>query len=174
MTVNISPPKRYPGGKRVPPATTKAAIEAAQRAREEAEKAVVLNQPHRRGNNDQRCENALGRFCLQNKLAGELYDAGQQYASLVRQWRIAIANIHAEGHKNLGSKRDEITREEAEKITRRVLEAESALRRVNACAWVRHIAVDDKTGDERKLPKESRQVIIDGLLELAVHFGMRR
>jgi hypothetical protein len=50
---------------------------------------VVLAQPHRRGERDQKAATALGRFCLRNKLEPELYQAGEDYAALVRRWRVA-------------------------------------------------------------------------------------
>lgn len=50
---------------------------------------VVLSQPHRRGNTDQKCESALGRFCLRMKLREELYSAGKNYADITRAWRVA-------------------------------------------------------------------------------------
>ena len=52
----------------------------------------VAQQPHRRGARnpmDPRLENALGRFCVAHSLAGELYDAGQEWASICRRWRSA-------------------------------------------------------------------------------------
>lgn len=47
---------------------------------------VVLAQPHRRGNRSQLAESPLGRFCLVHDLPGELFDAGEEYASLKRAW----------------------------------------------------------------------------------------
>jgi hypothetical protein len=58
----------------------------AQKAREFAEQLTVLNQPHRRGNPDQMCGDALGRFVLAHRLGREVYDAGQRYSMLVRRF----------------------------------------------------------------------------------------
>lgn len=62
--------------------------------RADAIRGVVLAQPHRRGNTDQRAESPWGRFCLRagpghRPLDREIYDAGEQYAGLKRRWRAA-------------------------------------------------------------------------------------
>jgi hypothetical protein len=57
---------------------------------EEAEMQTVLAQPHRRGNRDQRCETALGRFFIAYpRLRDELFDAAKEYAGLKGRWRAA-------------------------------------------------------------------------------------
>lgn len=71
---------RHPCGKRKQPSVA---------ARAESIVSVVLAQPHRRGNTDQRAEGAWGRFCLRARLAREVYDAGEEYASVKRRWRAA-------------------------------------------------------------------------------------
>jgi hypothetical protein len=167
---SISARQRHPGGKIKQP--TKAEREAAEKAREQAEKATVLAQPHRRGDTDQRCESALGSFVIRNKLRSELYDAGQAYADLVRRWRLVIGGVRIEGHKSLGADQHEVTRELADKLTKRVDEADNVLRRCRAYPWVRHIVVDYPTKDIRALPREAQPVITAGLFELAVHFGL--
>jgi hypothetical protein len=49
------------------------------------EKLTVLSQPHRRGEReDQKQESPLGRFVIRHKLREELYDAGNEYAGMVR------------------------------------------------------------------------------------------
>jgi hypothetical protein len=53
------------------------------------ERAVVLAQPHRRGNPDQRCACAFGRFCMGAGFKPAVFDAGEQYAAVVRRWRAA-------------------------------------------------------------------------------------
>jgi len=64
--------------------------ESFQRRMEQVEMQTVLAQPHRRGNTDQRCESALGRFSIANpKLRRELFDAASDYAGLKRRWRAA-------------------------------------------------------------------------------------
>lgn len=83
----ISPRRREKSGKLQRP--SKAQMEAILKQREEAEMSVVLNQPHRKGNRDQRCENALGRFVIRMKLRDELYTAGQEFETITRSWRAA-------------------------------------------------------------------------------------
>lgn len=59
-------------------------------ARRQEHKQVVLAQPHRRGNTDQRCATAIGRFFIRNpRLRRELPDAAERYAALKRRWRAA-------------------------------------------------------------------------------------
>lgn len=66
---------RHPGGEVI-------------RERSDAVKGVVLAQPHRRGDTDQRRASALGRACRRARLRRECYDAGEDYAALVRRdWR---------------------------------------------------------------------------------------
>lgn len=88
--MNISPPLRERSGRRQ--RNTKEAIEAAQRKREEAEKAVVLSQPHRRGNTDQRCASHVGRYmlALQGHAAyvSQCQDAYDELRNIVRRWRM--------------------------------------------------------------------------------------
>jgi len=91
MTViTILPPRRERNGRKQRP-TTKADIEAAQRAREEAEKATVLAQPHRRGNTDQRCENNAGRYMMHlqqhSSWQPQCQDAYDELRGIVRRWR---------------------------------------------------------------------------------------
>ncbi|RJP45460.1 hypothetical protein C4587_00760 [Candidatus Parcubacteria bacterium] len=83
---SIVPPRRWKNGNR---AVSRAAkqIEAHQKALEEAEMRVVLAQPHRLGSRSQKRENALGRFCEDNRLIDELYRAGTEYGALRRKWQ---------------------------------------------------------------------------------------
>lgn len=83
----ILPKRREKNGRLQRP--SKKQMEAILRSREESEMAVVLAQPHRRGNRDQKCESALGRFCIRMKLREELHDAGKHYANITRLWRVA-------------------------------------------------------------------------------------
>ena len=76
---------REPSGKLQRP--TAAEREAARLRREAGERATVLAQPHRRGNQDQLCASALGRHCLDHRLRRELFDAGEEYAETARRWR---------------------------------------------------------------------------------------
>lgn len=78
-----------------------ARLAAAERATRMAETALVLSQPHRRGNGSQECATALGRFWLSLKTSDKtLMDAGEAYARIVRQyrraWGIATESVPAE------------------------------------------------------------------------------
>ena len=77
---------REPNGRLQRP-TTNAALNALADAARRREQAVVLNQPHRRGEESPFAESPLGRLCLRHKLKRELYDAGMFYGSIVACWR---------------------------------------------------------------------------------------
>lgn len=61
-------------------------IEAQERAETLS---VALMQPHRAGNDDPKLSTPLGRFCIVQRLRGELYQAGDQYAEVLRQAKAA-------------------------------------------------------------------------------------
>ena len=69
------------------------------------DKIVVLRQPHRLGNTDQRCESPFGRFCMKHGLRDEILQAGEQYEGIVRRWR-AAKGIPTEGTGNGGGSGD--------------------------------------------------------------------
>lgn len=174
MKSAISPPHREKNGRKQRPSA--AEIAAAQK---EAEAnalhqvvGLVLNQPHRMGDNDQRLHCALGRMCKRLKLRDELYRAGDEYAALVRRWLIAIGGIRPEGHKASGNSQEEITREIADKLTARLDEADAVLKRSGAYPWVRHICVDYPSQNVSELPPIAGAKARQGLFDLAVHFGM--
>lgn len=50
----------------------------------------VLSQPHRKGNLDQRCGDALGRYCIKCGLDNDIYTAGDQYRNLITKWRVLV------------------------------------------------------------------------------------
>ena len=77
---------REPNGRLQRPTTLEAlnALAAGERRKQQA---VVLRQPHRRGEDSPLAESPLGRLCLRNKLKRELYEAGMNYGSIVACWR---------------------------------------------------------------------------------------
>ena len=86
--------------KRVPFNPALASRVAHQDAGRLAEAIVVLSQTHRRGNTDQKCASALGRFVMAYKLRSEIYDAGQEYLEVTTRWRGAKGiptSVHAGG-----------------------------------------------------------------------------
>ncbi len=78
---------REPNGR--PQRPSAAERQAARLKREQGERATVLAQPHRRGNQDQLCASPLGRHVLDCRLRRELYDAGEEYTETTRRWRAA-------------------------------------------------------------------------------------
>lgn len=166
----ISPPEREKSGRKK--RSTKAEIEAAQREALAREQAKVLSQPHRRGDNDQRLYCALGQVCKLLHLRDEQYRAGEEYATIVRRWMVAVGGIKAEGHKAIGLFQDEITREVADRLTAQLEDADAVLRRAGAYPWVRHICVDYPAQNIREFPLAGLSKVQRGLFDLAVHFGM--
>jgi len=137
-------------------------------------KGVVLDQPHRRGNTDQRCENALGRFVIALRLAPELYDAGQEYGGIVRSHRRltglpgVLSNGPGAGH----TCDDDEIREKIERLRTRSRDAFSSMRPADA-SLTRWLCVDAGPSDDVDMNDASAVLRIrEGLYALAVHFGM--
>lgn len=61
-------------------------LKAADGAAGLIEKRQVLDQMHRKGSTDQRCESPLGRFTIQHCLRPEVYDAAIEYRHLARSF----------------------------------------------------------------------------------------
>lgn len=76
--------KRKPGD-RFPCGQLKKIVDA-EKAASMVQKSVVLNQPHRQGEESQLAGSALGRFVLRRRLRREYFDAGEQWASTKRKW----------------------------------------------------------------------------------------
>lgn len=90
--------------------------------REQKERAEIMSiaiaQPHRRGSDDIRLSEPLGRFCAVHKLREALYEAGCDYAVIIRQAKTARGfNVHgfspAQGEQALTEKQIEAIREAA-------------------------------------------------------------
>lgn len=133
MSLAMAPQRKRKPGKRErngrPLRPTIWELKELQRAREETEKQTVLAQPHRRGERDQKAASALGRFCLQHKLEGELYQAGEEYGNLVRRWRIAnCIPVQGRPGPSLGIEPDDAT---VQGWGRRILEIEDRLLRAS-------------------------------------------
>ena len=81
---------RYPCGKLKGPSAKERALTEAEVYR--ANMQQVASQPHRRDFRDPlspRLDSALGRLCERLGLRSELFDAGRDYAELMRRWRAA-------------------------------------------------------------------------------------
>ena len=172
MKPSISPPRREPNGRRSRP-TTKADIEAAQRASEEREKAVVLAQPHRKGSTDQKCGWPLGEFALANRARPNwdeaLYHAGNEYSALVRRWRLAKGIPDPSAGRGSGGSidcdPDVVARLEAQWRS-----AESYVK-----FWggnTEHAVIRKLCADHEELPVELHGYGMRGLRLLARHFQM--
>lgn len=138
-----------------------------ERHSREHEMAVVLAQPHRRGERDQKAASALGRFVLQQKLKEEVYDAGEEYAALVRRWRVA-KGVPVQGRvgPSTGMPLDDATVDTWGKriasIERRFLKAGPGV--ASATIWL--------TIDDRDLASPSWPLALVGLRALADELGL--
>ncbi|MFN7610398.1 MAG: hypothetical protein ACK5QX_05595 [bacterium] len=169
---SISPVIRERNGRRKRP-TTKADIEAAQRAAEERQKATVLAQPHRRGNTDQKCVWPLGQFAILCKARGNwdeaLYHAGNEYSALVRRWRLAKGIPDPSAGKARGTGKDT----DPDVIVRLEAQWRDAESYVKTMGGMReYAAVRTLCADHQELPDEAHGYAVRGLRLLAKYFGM--
>jgi hypothetical protein len=147
--------------------TTVAQIEAAERAREEHEMAVVLAQPHRCGSRSQARATALGRFVEDNKLRSEFITAGEHYASLRRKWAAAKG---APMPDRLGGSGADIPADVVARWGDQIFALEAAMLRAGVSAlgaveWLAYQGLD--------LPRNTpKQDAIDGLMALAVEMQL--
>lgn len=130
----------------------------------------VAAQPHRRSAPDPldpRLENALGRFCVRLKLRPELYDAGQEWASIVRRWRAAkgCPEPMLRGPQGSGLGPSEAT---VAAWTRLVVEVERELSAHGQAVWfaARQVCIDD---NDLALDQDEAGVL--GLIEVAKALG---
>jgi hypothetical protein len=141
-----------------------------ERAARDIEKVVVLAQPHRRGNSDQRRSSPLGCFVIDHKLRDELYDAGNEYAALVRRlWAAKGVPVDQRGSAagmGLGPS-DATVRgwERDEEGIRTILMRLSTQTYLN----IRLITVE-----ERGIKPEFYGEVVKGLRAIAIELGMMR
>lgn len=124
---------------------------------------TVLAQPHRRGNTSQLCASALGRFCLRMKLQPALYEAGQEYAGLIRRWRSAKGVPDPEITSALGNGVGP-TPEKVREWTTEILRIETNMLR-SGREWyyaVRSVCIDNVDPDA-----SNEGYAVEGLMELA-------
>ena len=145
------------------------ALTPQQQAEEELVVATVLAQPHRRGNRSRQLADPLGRLCEAGKWHPTCYDAGLMYGEIVRQLR------RAEGHRVIGYRFDgcggePIEDETLEMYKAKVRNADWELRRV--MAGLPSLMVDLCYLELE--PMHSIDKLKNGLVRLAVHFGMRK
>lgn len=152
---------RSPNGRLRQP--TKAEREAAAKTKEQEAMQTVLAQPHRRGNTSQLCASALGRFCLRMKLQPALYEAGQEYAGLIRRWRSAKGVPDPEITGALGNGTGP-TPEKVREWTAEILRIETNMLR-SSREWyfaVRSVCIDNVDPDAT-----NEGFGVEGLMELA-------
>jgi hypothetical protein len=136
----------------------------------EAIEAVVLAQPHRRGNADPRCASVFGRFCLRLKLRAELNDAGEEYAATVKRWRAAKGIPTPFHNEATGSGRGAADPTVAA-WQRQMLAMERAMMDAGLKAL---LAVKQLTLDGNELAMDQDAAGVEGLMALAVHLGLTR
>ena len=140
-----------------------------------AERLQVMRQPHRRMNIDQRCENPLGRFVIALRLAPELYDAGQEYAGIVRSHRrlMGLPGVLSNGPGSGHRCEDADIAEKVERLRVRSRDAYSAMRPSDA-RITKWLCVEAGPSDDVDLNDPAAVISLTwGLNALAVHFGMK-
>lgn len=172
MKLLISPPHREKNGRKRRQ-STKAEIEDAQRAAEEREKAVVLAQPHRRGNSDQKCGWPLGEFAIAHRADlgwdEALYHAGCEYSGLVRRWRLAKGLPDPSAGRG-GARGVDVDPEVIIRLESLWQDAEASVRYWGGDRA--YVAARALCVDHEHLPVEAWRDAMRGLRLLAKHFGM--
>lgn len=129
----------------------------------DAEKAVVLAQPHRRGHGmDQLCESPLGRLVMRRKLPRVIFDVGLEWGSFVRRWQ-AARGIPPEIRIGPGSGR-ELPAIIVARWGRRIAQVEASLKRISAAGFR---AVRTLTVNEREIDRSDEPEAVEVLRELA-------
>jgi hypothetical protein len=116
------------------------------------------------------CSEALGRFVDEQRLRGELYQAGAQYAELVRDARIALG-LHVAGQpQGPGAESNLDAAQLAARKEFALMARDSAdrvlLNRDRISAMIR------LTSDEIYPPRSETRMLRQGLFALARHFGL--
>jgi hypothetical protein len=138
-------------------------IKDAERDRDMLEKITVLKQPHRRGDADQFCESAVGRFVLQHKLPRAVYDASQEWAGLIRHHYAAKTETQPLVQLGVGNGLG-VTTKKATWLTEQILWIESSLRQLSPLGFR---AARDLAVYEIPVPAGSTTEAIGVLLGLA-------
>lgn len=143
------------------------------REREET-MATALAQPHRRGSDDIRLSEPLGRFCAAHKLRDECYNAGVRYAEIVGEAKTA-QGFPVPGWTPGDSGFEKLT--EAQIFAKKEL-AVQRLKDVNGAliAVIARLprAMERVCFDQLAPAPADEAIIAHGLYRLAVDFGMIR
>ena len=146
------------------------ALTPQQQAEEAKAKATVLGQPHRRGDGSRMLADPLGRLVKASGWHPTCYDAGLMYGEIVRQCR------RAEGHHVIGYRFDGCGGEPLEDETIdlyrakvRIADAELRVAMPNLPGIMVDLCYREMEPSPYAVGK-----IGNGLVRLAVHFGMRK
>lgn len=170
--------QRYANG-RLKYARTVEALNEANATAARKVKAVVLAQPHRRGDDNPMLSDAIGRFCARVRMRSEAYDAANAYAGLVRQWRasssvpgLAINRVETgdRGQEEAAppTRLQALDDDALAKITRRIIECETAMIRETRDGF---IAVRAAIADGIDIDATWQEAAKLALLALAVVLG---
>jgi hypothetical protein len=135
----------------------------AERASLQAEQTIVLSQPHRRGDSDQFCESAAGRFVLRHALPRPVFDACQEWANLIRHFNAAKTETQPLVQLGFGSGRG-VAPKKAAWLTEQVLWIERTLRPMSPVGFR---AAKDLAVFEADVPPGATSETIGVLLGLA-------
>lgn len=142
-------------------------IQDAEREAGAKQQAVVLAQPHRRGETSQLAGSALGRFILLHRLRREYFDAAEHWATTKRKW-LSISGAPMPDRP--GGTGGDVPRELYASWVKADADASKAMEQAAgpaALAAVRALSVDDSD-----LPATYPAALpIKALAALAVHFG---
>jgi hypothetical protein len=133
-------------------------------------RAVVLAQPHRRGNTDQRCASSFGRFCLRNKLSQSVHDAGEEYRGTTQRWRI-LKGVPCRREPGLSDGVGEIDNDLVRAIGSHMLTMERAMVAASLCGFY---ALRGMLLDDFEIGMDEDGPAAEALEALAVHLGFLR
>lgn len=172
----IVPAEREGNGRHKRPSRAEMERRAEEARKREARRiiGVVLDQPHRKGNTDQRCESALGRFVIAHGLKPELYEGGNEFARIVHTWRRlkALPGVVSHGPGKAVTCDDQQLADKINRLAREMRDADSAMRPRDAAAikWLLFQA------GQMEAPDDHGEAFVmqcrEGLYALAVHFRM--
>lgn len=150
---------------------TKQEREAARVKRELGERATVANQPHRRGNLDQRCSSELGRYCMARSLRTELLTAGEEYAATIRRWRAAkgVPEPFSTGGKGSGLGPDD---EAVGRLESRMKDMRGSVKRDGGALALKYL--DMVVLDDTPAPGPQAFRVTSALMSVAISLGYLR
>ena len=130
-------------------------------------RAVVLRQPHRRGNLDQKCATAWGRFVLRNQFGQPMYDAGEHYRAVVQRWRI-IKGIPCKRDPGVSDGVGEVTDAKVKELTLAKTGMEVVMAEVSQAGLM---IMRDMTLDDHEYAQTMDKYVIPVVIVLARHLG---